>query len=149
MSEVPEKLRQQLIRDEGYKPAVYQDSMGYWTVGVGHLVDERRGGRLPDSIIDALLEYDIREATGALLRDQPWVAQLDPVRQGVLINMAFNLGLEPFDGDGIKDWPNFLSQVRNGDYEAAASNMLSTKWAQQVGLRATRLAKQLRTGEWQ
>jgi len=149
MTEISEKLRVQLIRDEGRKPSAYQDSLGYWTIGVGHLIDARKGGRLPDSIIDALLDYDIRETTGALYRDLPWIAQLDPARQGVLINMAFNLGLEPFDNDGIKDWPNFLNQVRNGDYEAAASNMLSTTWAQQVGIRATRLAIQMRSGEWQ
>ena len=148
MSEISEKLRAQLIRDEGYKPSVYQDSRGYFTIGVGHLCDARLGGKLPDSIIQDLLDYDIREATGALIQDQPWVAQLDPARQGVLIAMAFNLGLEPFDHDGIKDWPNFLAQVQRGDYEQAASNMLSTLWAQQVGSRATRLAQQLRTGEW-
>lgn len=149
MTEISEKLRAQLIRDEGRKPAAYQDSLGYWTVGVGHLIDERKGGRLPDSIIESLLEYDIRQTMGALFLDQPWTAQLDPARQGALINMAFNLGEEPFDHDGFKDWPNFLNQVREGNFEAAASNMLSTLWAQQVGLRAARLAKQIRTGEWQ
>lgn len=149
MTEISEKLRAQLIRDEGRKPYAYPDSLGFLTIGVGHLIDARRGGRLPDSIIDALLDYDIRETTETLFRDQPWVAQLDPARQGVLINMAFNLGLEPFDNDGNKDWPNFLAQVKRGDYETAASNMLGTLWAQQVGMRAARLAKQLRTGEWQ
>lgn len=149
MNEIPEKLRAQLIRDEGRKPSAYPDSLGYLTIGVGHLIDARKGGGLPDSIIDALLDHDIRETTGELFADQPWIAQLDTVRQAVLINMAFNLGLEPFDHDGIKDWPNFLAQVQRGDYEQAATNMLSTTWAQQVGMRAQRLATQLRTGEWQ
>lgn len=149
MAEISEKLRGQLIRDEGRKPAAYQDSLGYLTIGVGHLIDARKGGRLPDSIIDALLEYDIREAMGILFKDQPWTAQLDPVRQGVLINMVFNMGDEPFDHDGFKDWPNFLAQVQRGDYEQAATNMLGTLWAQQVGMRASRLAQQLRTGVWQ
>jgi len=149
MSEISEKLRAQLIRDEGRKPYAYPDSLGYLTIGVGHLIDEKKGGRLPDSIIDALLEYDIREATGLLFQYQPWTAQLDPVRQAVLINMVFNMGQEPFDHDGFKDWPNFLAQVQRGDYEQAATNMLSTPWAQQVGMRAQRLAAQMRTGVWQ
>ena len=148
MTEVSEKLRSQLLRDEGYKPSVYQDSLGYYTIGCGHLVDERKGGKLPDSIIQDLLDYDIREAMGKLFAYQPWTAQLDPARQGVLINMVFNLGIEPFDNDGFKDWPIFIDQVRHGKYEEAAPNMLSTLWAQQVGMRAARLAKQLRTGEW-
>src|SRR5262245_40466918 len=130
MTEISEKLRAQLIRDEGWKPSAYSDSLGFLTIGVGHLVDARRGGRLPDSIIESLLEYGIRETTGKLLAAQPWISQLAPARQGVLVNMAFNLGLEPFDHDGNKDWPNFLAQVQRGDYEQAATNMLGTLWAQ-------------------
>ena len=137
-----------LTLHEGRVPHAYQDSLGYLTIGIGHLIDQRKGGRLPDHIIDALFEYDLWEHTRALSAAIPWVGQLDAVRHAVLVDMTFNLGPEPFDGDGFKDWPIFVGQVRSGQYEAAAANMLSTLWAKQVGERAVRLAEMMRTGLW-
>ena len=141
-------LRDLLILHEGRVPHAYTDSLGYLTIGVGHLIDKRKGGRLPDHIIELLLDHDIKEHSQALLRVQPWVAGLDPIRQAVMFDMTFNLGIEPFDGDGFKDWPMFVNQVRTGQYTAAAANMLSTLWAKQIGKRAARLAEMMRTGTW-
>lgn len=133
---------------EGRVPYAYQDSLGFWTIGVGHLIDRRRGGRLPDHIIDALLDYDIEKHRDELFAAQPWVRDLDPVRQAVMIDMAFNLGLEPFDGDGFKDWPITLKAIRERRWDDAAKAMLASKWATQVGARAVRLADMMRTGQW-
>ena len=140
--------RSLLSRHEGRIPHAYQDSLGYWTIGVGHLVDKRRGGKLPEHIIDALLDYDIDEAWKTLVHHQPWVLELDDVRQHVMLDMAFNLGPEPFDNDGFKDWPMFLRQVREGRYADAAANMRATLWAKQVKTRAVRLAAMMETGQW-
>lgn len=162
-------LRALLVLHEGRSAKKYRDSEGYWTIGVGHLIDERKGGGLPphiraelqrrgldvydsdpmpEDIIDALLDWDIRvhvERLGNLL---PWAYLLDTVRYVVLCDMIFNLGEEPFDHDGFKDWPMFIEQVRTGQYERAAANMLSTLWAKQVGSRAIRLAGMMRSGQW-
>lgn len=144
----PRSVAELITLHEKRVPAAYQDSLGYWTIGVGHLIDARKGGRLPDHIIDALREWDIAEATRELREDQPWTAQLDEVRHAALIDMVFNLGPEPFDHDGVKDWPMFLGQMQRGEWKAASDNMLSTKWAAQVGSRATRLSQMIRTGTW-
>lgn len=142
------RQRRMIELHEGRIPYAYQDSLKYWTIGVGHLVDERRGGRLPDHIIDALLDHDLEVTEKELDRALPWAKALDPVRRAVLIDMTFNLGIEPFDGDGNRDWPIFVGQVRDGLYEDAAHNMLSTLWARQVGQRARRLAEMMRSGQW-
>lgn len=162
-------LRDLLVLDEGRRAKKYRDSLGFWTIAVGHLIDPRKGGGLPwpisdelmrrgidiwadeampEDLIDALLDYDIREHTKLIEGCQPWVAQLDEVRHALMVDMCFNLGPEPFDHDGFKDWPMFIEQVRYGKYEKAAANMLSTTWAKQVGKRATRLAQMMSTGQW-
>lgn len=164
-----DNLRDLLILHEGRRAKKYQDSEGYWTIGVGHLIDARKGGTLPVSIavalmrrgvqifdgepmpedlIDQMLDIDIKEHVDLLEKMQPWVRDLDPVRRAVLSDMMFNLGPEPFDNDGIKDWPMFVRQVRTFDYAAAAKNMRGTKWATQVKDRAERLATMMETGEW-
>lgn len=137
-----------LVLHEGRRASVYKDSLGYWTIGVGHLVDQRKGGKLPEHIIDALLEWDIAEHKRVLDTELPWARQLSEVRYAVLLDMVFNLGPEPFDGDGIKDWPMFLRQVRDGQYRAAAQNMRATLWAKQVGSRAARLSTMMETDQW-
>lgn len=144
MTEASEKLRAQLIRDEGKVPHAYQDSLGYWTIGVGHLIDEKKGGKLPDFIIDTLLEYDIEKHKKELVAALPWFIEIDPARQAVLINMAFNLGTA-----GLLKFANTLRCIREKAYQQAAEHMLDSLWAKQVGKRAHRLAAQMETGVWQ
>ena len=36
-------LRKSIEDHEGRVPHAYQDHKGFWTIGVGHLIDERRG----------------------------------------------------------------------------------------------------------
>ncbi len=143
-----DNIKDLLIRHEGYRTKFYYDSLGYVTVGVGHLADPRKGAELPREIVDRLFELDLAEHERLLVAAIPWVTTLSPVRYAVLVDMAFNLGPEPFDGDRVKDWPNFVQQVKDGKYEEAAKNMLSTTWAKQVGPRAARLAKMMETNQW-
>lgn len=128
---------------EGRVPHAYQDSLGYWTIGVGHLIDKRKGGKLPERIIDALLEHDIKEHSLPLYQALPWLSSLDEVRQAVLLDMAFNLGVA-----GLLKWKNTLAAIERGDYSAAAAAMEASLWARQVKSRARRLVRMMRTGEW-
>jgi lysozyme len=138
-----EKVRALIALHEGRVSHAYQDSLGYWTIGIGHLVDKRKGGRLPDHIIDALFDFDLEEHTEPLYRARPWIAQLDEVRHAVLIDMAFNLGVP-----GLLTFKATLACVQAGDYSQAARQMLKSKWATQVKTRATRLARMMETGQW-
>lgn len=139
-----EKLTAQLKRDEGVIPYAYKDSLGYWTIGVGRLIDQSKGGKLSDDEIDYLLANDIKNHSAELFKLAPWIKSLDEVRQGALINMAFNLGVA-----GLLGFKNTLAMIQNGKYDDAAAVMLESKWARQVGKRANRLSEQIRTGEWQ
>lgn len=139
-----EQITKQLRRDEGVEKSAYQDSLGYWTIGVGRLIDKRKGGGLSDKEIDFLLNNDIEEVEEALGARVSFYKSLDEARRGVLLNMAFNLGV-----DGLLAFKNTLSLVGEGKYKEASVEMLKSKWATQVGNRAVRLSKQMATGEWQ
>jgi len=58
--------------------------------------------------------------------------------------MAFNLGTK-----GLMKFKNTLALIQAGKFDDAAHAMLASKWASQVGIRATRLARQMQTGEEQ
>lgn len=137
------QLTEQLIRDEGDVPYAYKDSLGYWTIGVGFLIDKEKGGRLPEAVRDFWLEYEINDKARQLRARLPLFEDLNKARQDALINMAFNLGVS-----GLLGFKNTLALLRMGKYKEAAKEMLNSKWANQVGGRAKRLSKQIETGEY-
>lgn len=136
-----DEITRQLSRDEGRRATGYKDSRGIWTIGVGHNVES--GPPIPESAIDLIFESDLSYVEKAITSSLPWVIELDPVRHGVLINMAFNLGM-----GGLLGFNNMLTAIQAGDWDEAAHQLMSSRYATQVGFRANRLALQLITGEW-
>jgi lysozyme len=137
-------LTEQLRRDEGEVPHAYQDSLGYWTIGVGRLIDERRGGGLSPDEIDYLLDNDIKAKTHEVLQALPWAAKLSEPRRAVLVNMAFQMGTK-----GLLAFHRTLGSIEDGQYGEAAVEMLDSTWAKQTPARAMRLATQMESDEWQ
>ena len=140
-----QELTRQLRADEGVKPQAYQDHLGYWTIGVGRLIDARKpGSGLRAHEIDYLLRADIDDRIDQLTRRLPWFQDLDDARKGVLLNMSFQMGV-----DGLLGFKNTLRMIERGDYSAAAEGMLNSLWARQTPDRAKRMVDQMRTGIWQ
>lgn len=138
-----QQLTKQLRRDEGEELSAYQDHLGYWTIGVGRLIDKRKGGGITSEEAAYLLSNDIDRKQAELVKRLPWAATLDEARFGVLCNMAFQMGV-----DGLLGFKNTLAMVRDGKYTEAAEGMLNSLWAKQTPARAKRLSEQMRTGEW-
>jgi len=84
----------------------------------------------------------VQEVEQALAKALPWFTQLDDVRQRVLLDMAFNLGAQ-----GLLQFRLTLDAVRTGRYQQAATMMLESQWAGQVGQRARRLSQMMATGK--
>lgn len=126
-----EELRADLIRDEGRVKQAYQDTEGFWTIGVGHLIDGRKGGGLPDPIIDALLDSDIERVEGQLDKEYPWWRTRTDGAQRALANMAFQLGI-----GGVSKFNKMLACLQAGDYAGAKNHALDSIWAQQTPNRA-------------
>ena len=136
-------LQDDLLADEGLRELAYADAGGVWTIGVGHTGCEvREGLRWSREACLQALAADIARAEHGLDAHLPWWRALTAERQDVLANMAFNLGVE-----GLLAFRHTLEAVRAGDYALAAEHMLASEpWRSQVGVRAERLAAQMRTG---
>ena len=137
-------LIDQLKREEGTVPHAYEDHLGYLTIGVGRLIDVRKGGGLSPDEIDYLLQNDVNAKTYQVLQALPWVSNLNEPRQAVLIGMAFQMGVS-----GLLWFRTTLGHVEAGEYRLAALAMLDSLWAKQTPERAHRLSVQMETGEWQ
>jgi lysozyme len=137
------KVKSQLREDEGVVPYAYKDSLGYLTIGVGRLIDKDKGGRLSEDEIDYLLNNDINKKYNELISKLPWIKDLDEVRQGALLNMSFQMGVE-----GLLKFKNSLLLIQMKQYQKAASNLMMSLWAKQTPNRAKRVSKQIETGNW-
>ena len=137
------ELTKQLRADEGVVSHAYQDHLGYWTIGVGRLIDKRKGGGLRPFEIDYLLRNDIEDRINELNKRLSWFQNLDDARRGVLLNMSFQMGV-----DGLMQFKNTLEMIKQGDFDKAADGMLNSLWARQTPERAKRLSIQMRTGAW-
>lgn len=145
MSEVARKL---IEEEEGRRTQPYYDHMGYVTWGVGHLADPRKICPVPGRVVDLMFDHDYTEKL-ALARQIPGFSDLNGVQQAVVVSMVFQMGFEPFDGDGYKDFAKFLAALRRGDTRTAAAEGLDSKWAREdTPRRAQRQMKMLSTGLW-
>lgn len=142
------KLKLQLIKHEGLRLEAYKDSVGLWTIGVGHLIDdpknpsvEPRIKRVTNREAMALLDIDIETAEDVL---DGWLLlwfNLDEVRQRALLDFAFNLG------GRVHQFANSRELLLKQDWGRAADNMLLSKWAKQVGIRSKTVTEMIRTGK--
>ena len=156
--DAPDRARfiAQLKRHEGERLTAYLDSVGVLTVGVGHnceahpvLEVEKPGDKISPEASNELLLSDLESHSHPLLNRLPWLVNLSAPRRAVILNMAFNLGV-----NGLLSFRNTLALLekalnKQGSYQAVSNGMLASKWAGQVGRRAYELAKQMQTGEWQ
>lgn len=134
-----QRLFAQLRLHEGVERKPYKCTAGYLTIGVGRNIEERG---LSDDEIDYILNNDVNIATDELVATFDWYADLDDVRQRVVVDMVFNLGMPRF-----KQFKNMILGLEDGDYSAAAVHMMDSRWASQVGARAERLRDMMETGE--
>ncbi len=134
------RLTESLKAHEGLELTPYLDTTGNLTVGYGHNLNLPIGQAEADAYLDADIDTAIAGAKRALGEEA--FEALDDTRQEVLVEMAFNLG-----GAGLAKFRNALAAVREGDYVHAASEMLDSLWARQVGGRAEALATRMSDGE--
>lgn len=138
-----ESLEEMLIRHEGMILHAYQDSLGFWSIGVGRLIDKRRGGGISEAEARYLLKNDIQEVAQAA-RQFPWYDRLNNPRKQVVLCMIFNLGI-----NGFLTFRKMIQALERGNYAEAAKEMMASRWARQVGKRAVELSTIMHTGEMQ
>jgi lysozyme len=129
-------LSNQLVNDEGIRLKTYRDTVGKLTIGVGRNLDDV-GISTAEAM--ALLENDLAHVASQLDAALPWWKSMTDNRQQALANMCFNMGLGT-----LLTFKTTLGLMQSGNYSAAADAMLNSKWAQQVGARAVRIANQVK-----
>lgn len=134
-----------LKRDEGFSAQAYPDPIHGWavpTIGYGHTSpDVHEGVVWTQTWAEQALVDDVSKVCAALDKKLPWWRQLDDVRQDIICEMGFNLGVAK-----LMTFETFLGFVKTGQWAHAALDLLGTAVARQLPTRYRRLAQQMRTG---
>jgi lysozyme len=152
-----QRLREQLSRHEGRRRFVYDDATGKpvaigsqirgkLSIGVGRNLEDKG---IDDAEIDFMLDNDISDAIRDALTLR-WFESLDPVRQAVIVELIFNMGLPRLLG-----FRKLLAAMAEQRWPYAAAELANSKWQRQVDPtlgdgkgRADTLIHMIRTGAW-
>jgi len=143
---------------EGLRLKPYRCSAGKLTIGYGHNIDAKpltgdigayfkRTGCITEGMANVLLDNDLADAKARLFKRLPWVAKLDAVRQMVLIDMTFNMGLGQVGKSGLLSFTHTLALIEKGKFTEAAEAMRQSAWHRQTGRRAVKLCAMMRSGK--
>ena len=146
-----EVLKEQIKRHEGEVLEIYEDSLGYLTFGVGHLVkdDDPEHGQpvgtpVSQDRVDEVYEHDFEKHVEETIHvfeskgGEDFYSLPEDI-QHVLINMTFNLG-----GTRFSKFNNMWKGVIENDWEKMAVEMEDSRWFKQVGRRSVELQEMVR-----
>ncbi len=139
-----ELLKEEIKRHEGEVLEIYEDSLGYKTLGVGHLCKPEDpeynwevGTPVSQEVVDLYYEDDFNKHVAEAIHvfgTEEAFANLPENIQHVLVNMCFNLG-----GTRLSKFRNMLAACREHDWKRMAAEMEDSRWFKQVGRRSREL----------
>ena len=142
-----EQLRKELERDEGVKYEVYLDHLGYPTFGIGHLITDDDpecgasvGTKVDSDRVQEAFETDVESVLSDCERLYVQFEHLPEEVQLIVANMMFNMGYTR-----LSKFKGMKRGVDSRNWEAAADEMVDSKWYDQVTRRADRLVVRMRS----
>ena len=141
-----EDVKTRIKQHEGFRNTIYSDSLGFATIGYGHLI-------LPTDNFVEDVEYSKEELDTlfdkdfqiALTSADELLEEIDPNEKfstvrGIICEMCFQLG-KPRTSKFKKMWEG----IRAADYNKAADEMLDSNWHKQTKARCEDLAELMRS----
>jgi len=128
-----------LTHHEGFRNRMYKDSIGIESIGIGHNLRDKP---ISDKAVLQIFKDDLQDTINDC-KTFVWFEGLSDVRQAVILDMVFNMGLA-----GFKAFKNTIKLISKGEYTAASIEMLDSLWARQVGPRADTLATMMLLNDW-
>jgi lysozyme len=141
-----QRLQEELEYDEGVKYEIYLDHLGLPTFGIGHLVTEADpehgqevGTEVSEDRVAEAFEQDIQTTLSECTVLYPDFEDLPEEAQLIIANMMFNMGRPR-----LSQFKGMKRGVDARDWNAAADEMVDSRWYRQVTNRADRLVQRMR-----
>ena len=148
-----EQIKERIKGHEGFRDEAYNDSLGVSTIGWGHMI-------LPEDNIQIGIKYSVDHLSDLFDKDfkiavkgakqlieehlpnlytQGLKQDKIELIQGVLIEMVFQMGYPR-----VSKFKKTLKALDTGDFNAAANEMLDSRWHKQTPARAIELSTVIR-----
>ena len=135
---------QQIALQEGCETEAYQDSLGNWSIGIGHLGSYAGETWTVSKCISQFFTDVQTIGVDPVNRNLSWaLADMGTIRWWVFVNMAFNMGIF-----NLLQFNETLTAAEHLDWEGVAQGMENSLWYTQVGQRGVELCQQMRTNQW-
>jgi len=131
-------LLESLKTEEGFRARAYSCSAGHLTVGYGRNIDESGLG-VTEEEASYLLKNDVVRTIKELQLKFIWFDELGKNQREALVELCFQLGLTR-----LSKFVKMLEALKQKNYDAAAAELLDSKYATQVPSRANRVANKIR-----
>ena len=133
-----EEIKSRIKEHEGFRDTVYSDSLGFATIGYGHLVlptdNFVEGTTYPKEMLEEVFDNDFKiahDSANELLTD----IEHNDIIKGVIIEMCFQLGKPR-----VMKFKKMWEALKNNDLESASKEMIDSNWHKQTTKRCERLA---------
>jgi len=140
------KLREEIAADEGVKYEIYLDHLGLPTFGIGHLVlesdpehGEPVGTPVSEDRVNECFDKDVEVVLEDCKKLYDDFEELPEEAQLIIANMMFNMGRPR-----LSQFKGMKRGVDARDWNAAADEMVDSRWYRQVTNRAQRLVDRMR-----
>ena len=133
-----EEIKSRIKEHEGFRDTVYSDSLGFATIGYGHLVlptdNFVEGTTYPKEMLEKVFDNDFKiahDSANELLTD----IEHNDIIKGVIIEMCFQLGKPR-----VMKFKKMWEALKNNDLETASKEMIDSNWYRQTKKRCESLA---------
>ncbi len=113
------KLKQNIIKNEGFESKPYLCPNKKLTIGYGRNLENGITER--EAVV--LLENDLLNLKLELEDKLPVFKKLDDIRQNVILEMAYNMGIP-----NLLKFKNMIEFLKKNDFDSASKEMLNSKW---------------------
>ena len=136
-------LKARIKKHEGYRDTIYKDSLGFSTIGYGHLVLQtdryEKGVTYRKKDLEKVFDTDFNTAksnANQLIEGLPIHHQA----KCVIIEMVFQLGI-----GGVSKFKKMWKALKQNNYKIASEEMLDSRWAKQTPKRAEELSNVMKS----
>ena len=136
-------LKARIKKHEGYRDTIYKDSLGFSTIGYGHLVLQtdryEKGVTYRKKDLEKVFNTDFNTAksnANQLIEGLP----IHHKAKCVIIEMVFQLGM-----GGVSKFKKMWKALKQNNYQIASEEMLDSRWAKQTPKRAEELSNVMKS----
>jgi len=131
------RLIESMKKHEGYVPTVYDDSVGVATIGYGFAIKDLS---LSETVCNVILQEKLLKlVVDVNARFSSWFPKMPAEVQETVIELCYQIGVA-----GFSKFRKSIQHLSAEKWEAAANEMLDSKWAKQTPRRAKEMTDIIR-----